>query len=305
MDKLSIIIPVYNAEKTLKRCVESVLKQSYEDFELILVDDGSTDSSPELCDSFSDNRIVVFHIPNSGPGAARNYGIRRTTGRYLTFIDSDDTIGKDTYLTCIGAMKQNDCQMSIYPWSYVYPDKENSSRLGYQGRVDSTEIRQKIIYEDISGGGGYPWCRVIDCSSITKVPEFPENIKAYEDKVWVYEMLKDMTSVFFLSNPGYQYYMNENSLSRTLHIGNAADQLEAIEYMYNDENMFGGGSDLTFEGNVTNKIVSIFFYYKNVKEQHQLLELWHRYRSIFPGKPSSAKCRVKDILLKQKFSREF
>ena len=304
MDKISIIIPVYNAEKTLKRCVESVLTQTYENFELILVDDGSTDSSPEICDSLTDDKIRAFHIPNSGPGAARNYGIRHMTGRYLTFIDSDDTIGKDTYQTCIESMEQNNSQMAIYPWSYVYSNKEKSPSLGYNGWIDAENVRRKIIYEDILGGGGYPWCRVIDCSGIKKVPEFPENIKAYEDKVWGYEMLKDIRSVFFLSKPGYQYYMNENSLSRTLQISNAADQLKAIEYMYNNENMFGGGQRLTFEGDVTNKIVSIFFYYRNVKEQRQLIELWHKYRSIFSEKPSSLKCRIKDILLKRKFSKE-
>lgn len=92
MPSLSIIIPVYNVEKYLKECVKSVLMQSIKDFEILLIDDGSKDSSGKLCDEIAstDSRIRVYHKPNGGLSSARNYGIDRALGEYIIFLDSDD-----------------------------------------------------------------------------------------------------------------------------------------------------------------------------------------------------------------------
>lgn len=98
--KLSIIIPVYNSEKYLKRCIDSILNQSYKNFEIILVDDGSTDSSPDLCDIFAkqDDRVKVIHKKNGGTSSARNAGLEIVTGEYLTFMDNDDYWDTDNCL---------------------------------------------------------------------------------------------------------------------------------------------------------------------------------------------------------------
>ena len=91
---ISIIVPVYNVEQYLNRCIQSILNQTYTDFELLLVDDGSPDSSPKLCDDWQkkDNRIRVFHKKNGVLSDARNFGINKAKGDYLTFIDSDDFV---------------------------------------------------------------------------------------------------------------------------------------------------------------------------------------------------------------------
>lgn len=96
--KLSIIIPIYNAEKTLIRCVDSVLCQKFKDYELILVDDGSTDGSPAICDELKtkSQHIKVIHKPNEGQSEARNVALNKAKGEYITFVDADDTIGEDT-----------------------------------------------------------------------------------------------------------------------------------------------------------------------------------------------------------------
>lgn len=93
-EKISIIVPVYNVEKYLARCIESLLKQTYVNVEIILVDDGSTDSSGEICDRFAqiDKRIIPIHVQNNGLGSARNIGMNAATGDYITFVDSDDCI---------------------------------------------------------------------------------------------------------------------------------------------------------------------------------------------------------------------
>lgn len=97
MQQISIIVPVYNAECYIKKCISSILNQTFSDFELILVDDGSTDSSATICDESaqSDSRIKVFHQANSGVSAARNAGVEKSSGKYITFVDSDDEIDKN------------------------------------------------------------------------------------------------------------------------------------------------------------------------------------------------------------------
>lgn len=99
MPKISIIVPVYNAEKYLRECVESVLHQTLSDLELILVDDGSTDSSPAFCDAFAaqDVRVKVIHKPNGRAASARNAGLRIASGDYVAFVDADDWISPDMY----------------------------------------------------------------------------------------------------------------------------------------------------------------------------------------------------------------
>ena len=108
--KLSIIIPVYRVEATLNRCVESVTNQSFDDFEVILVDDGSPDKCPQMCDEWAqkDPRITVIHQTNAGLSAARNAGIDRAQGDYLTFVDSDDFIGTETLGEVVEQLDDND-----------------------------------------------------------------------------------------------------------------------------------------------------------------------------------------------------
>ena len=112
---VSIIVPVYNAQRTLRRCIDSVLNQTFSDFELLLVDDGSKDESGEICDSYAlrDERVKVFHIENSGVSAARNVALDRARGEYLQFLDSDDWITADATQQFVRAARKYDCDMVI------------------------------------------------------------------------------------------------------------------------------------------------------------------------------------------------
>lgn len=115
---VSIIVPVYNSEKFLKSCVDSILKQTYRNLELILVDDGSTDSSPQICDDYKsqDSRVVVIHKPNGGISNARNKGIEIAKGEYLTFVDNDDYLppkALEAYVDCINKTHANVVQGDV------------------------------------------------------------------------------------------------------------------------------------------------------------------------------------------------
>ena len=108
MSEISVIIPVYNTKPYLSRCIDSVLKQTYEDWELLLVDDGSTDGSGQICDEYaqSDSRIKAFHNRNQGPAASRNYGIREAAGNFVMFVDSDDWLDEEMLRTMYGHMQE-------------------------------------------------------------------------------------------------------------------------------------------------------------------------------------------------------
>jgi glycosyltransferase involved in cell wall biosynthesis len=127
---LSIIIPVFNVEQYLPQCVTSVLSQTFTNFELILVDDGSTDGSGRICDEFvaKDKRTQVVHIPNGGSSNARNTGLEMATGTYICFVDSDDWVD-DTYLeTLLGLFKKADVQLAVCGMTVEYPDHQEQWR---------------------------------------------------------------------------------------------------------------------------------------------------------------------------------
>lgn len=113
--KISVIIPVYNTESTLHKCVDSILNQSYEDWELLLIDDGSKDHSAFICDEYAqqDKRIKVFHKENGGVSSARNIGIDNAEGKWITFIDSDDWVERN-YLSNLYQNDENDIVASYY-----------------------------------------------------------------------------------------------------------------------------------------------------------------------------------------------
>ena len=124
---LSIIVPVYNVEAYLDRCVESILFQEYRDIEVILIDDGSTDSSSKKCEEWAikDNRIIVIHKDNGGVSSARNAGLEKASGEYLTFVDPDDFIAPDTYASNMAyLLEHHDVDILQYPYcNYISNDE--------------------------------------------------------------------------------------------------------------------------------------------------------------------------------------
>jgi glycosyltransferase involved in cell wall biosynthesis len=124
-DLISIIVPVYNMESYLDRCMSSILNQTYKNLEIILVDDGSTDSSPKMCDDYAikDNRIKVVHKENGGLSDARNAGLKIATGNYIGYVDSDDWIELDMYERMYNACVENNVQLAVCRYFREYDDK--------------------------------------------------------------------------------------------------------------------------------------------------------------------------------------
>lgn len=168
MCKVSIIIPVYNVEKYLKKCVDSVINQTYKNLEIILVDDGSPDNCPAICDDYAriDNRVKVIHKQNGGQGEARNYGIETAQGEYLLFVDSDDYIAHDTVEILVNKAKKYDVDMVVFDYlavddqqNIVYKSSSNFQKEKiYNSKTDKeivvanpspvTQLYKKSIFDD-------------------------------------------------------------------------------------------------------------------------------------------------------------
>ena len=150
MKKLSVVVPIYNAEKTLHRCVDSILNQTFFDLEVVLIDDGSTDSSLNICEEYAkrDDRVVVFHKENAGLVAARKSGVEIASGEYIGFVDSDDYIEADMYSLLMSETSITEADIVIGGIITDYVDYSiktyNKLPAGYYNRVD---IEKKIIPE--------------------------------------------------------------------------------------------------------------------------------------------------------------
>lgn len=162
--KISIIVPVYNAEKEITRCVESILGQSYTNFELLLVDDGSKDSSLSLCRSFAekDNRINVFHKKNGGANSARAFGVREAGGEYINFVDADDYIPSTSLstLVSIATTDQLDIVQCARKFLPIGGEKETFSFFPQTGVFDSEQFISFLFAAKCNGGPvGSLYCR--------------------------------------------------------------------------------------------------------------------------------------------------
>ena len=122
MPKISVIVPVYNTEKYLNRCIDSILAQTFTDFELLLIDDGSTDCSGKICDEYAakDSRVRVFHKENGGVSSARNMGLDNAQGEWITFVDSDDWVHEDFLKKRLALALNDNADIAYCDVEYVY-----------------------------------------------------------------------------------------------------------------------------------------------------------------------------------------
>lgn len=154
MEKVTVVVPVYNAEKYLAECLKSIQKQTYTNIEIILVDDGSKDSSPVLCDKFQreDNRIKVIHKVNEGAGKSRNKGIEMATGDYILFVDSDDYIKSDLVEKCVNAIAGNDSAMVMFGVQHTdEAGKVIGEKIPYSDKYvfEGKEVQEEFLPEMI------------------------------------------------------------------------------------------------------------------------------------------------------------
>lgn len=198
--KVSVVVPVYNAEATICRCVNSIINQSYKNIEIILVDDGSADKSLCLCELLAqeDSRIRVIHQVNSGVSHARNVGIKKSRGEWLMFVDSDDFLSENVIDNLMG----NECDLSycsIVNYSNEDGKVESSfSNFKESRQFDWTRASAAKIIEDVDLLGiGFPWGKIFKRSVIERNGiKFDERIRNHEDHLFVFDYLVNAKSVY-------------------------------------------------------------------------------------------------------------
>ena len=205
---ISIIVPVFKAECFINRCVDSILAQTFTDFELLLVDDGSPDKSGEICDQYAarDSRVRVFHKENGGVSSARNHGIKNATGKWVTFCDADDYLDSD----CFESLSSHTLNVEMVAGGFK-SNKGASSNVVFSEELHY-EIKDFIseIYNPLLLGSA---CNKFFINQIIKDNQllFPANLTHREDLIFVLSYLTHCKKVSTIKESGYIYWENPNS----------------------------------------------------------------------------------------------
>lgn len=219
-DLISIIIPVYNVEKYLDKCIESIINQTYNNIEIILVDDGSTDNSGKICDKYreKDNRIKVIHKENGGLSDARNHGLDIAKGKYVTFIDSDDFINEKFCEILLTNLKNNNsdiscCKMREFSDNYtIINENDNRTDLIIK-HCNKIEALTKVLYQIEMDSSV---CNKLFKIQLFKDIEFPKG-RYFEDLATIYKIILKSNNVTYTNERLYYYYQRKTSI---LHSGN-------------------------------------------------------------------------------------
>ena len=219
MAEIAVIVPVYKVEAYLNRCIDSILAQTFSDFDLILVDDGSPDQCPGICDGYAaaDSRVHVIHQSNSGPSAARNRGIdwvmENTDCVYLAFIDSDDCIHPAFFQRLYEAIRTTGSGAAMCAHRYITP--HDSLEIG---KNDGTCSAQVMSAEDLmlqqAASFNYPWGKLFPRSSFREL-RYPVDISFGEDNLIIFKALFGCETVAYLDEKLYFYFYNAEGITKS------------------------------------------------------------------------------------------
>lgn len=224
--KFSIVVPVYKAEKYVSACIESIVNQTYNNLEIILVDDGSPDNCPAICDEWAakDSRIKVIHKKNEGSVAARKTGFSAATGDYVGFADCDDWIDKDMYQKIYDSLKKYNSDCVITQFYFAFADRNLKSDYLLDKAFYSREDIEKSIFPNMVFKGQYYrfgifpncWSKVFKREIIEKhIYDVDNKIRMGDDAAFVFPCLMECSSISFIDEPLYYYRQNPESMTAT------------------------------------------------------------------------------------------
>lgn len=227
---VSVIIPVYNVEKYISRCIDSVLTQTYDNYEIILVDDGSKDSSYYICKQYAtaNKKIKLCHKENGGVSSARNLGLKNANGEYIAFIDADDYVDDNYLKILIGGIEDSDISICGY---YRVCGKTVEARLVEHEitQYNKKQFLEKIL--NVQNGFGLCHMKLIRHSIIENIM-FDEQLKVGEDAFFMANISNKVNCVTYINEPLYYYYFNENSLVRAYNNQYLYNYYDAMLKMY-------------------------------------------------------------------------
>ena len=234
-EKITVIIPIYKVEKYLDRCVESVVNQTYSNLEIILVDDGSTDNCPNMCDEWAnkDNRIVVIHKQNGGLSDARNAALDICTGKYVTFVDSDDTIESNMVEYLYGLISENSADLSICDLKYISENAKVQNRISDNDDIvvmNKKEALKNLCEESLFSNSA---CAKMYKTSDFKDIRYPKG-KLYEDIATTYKLIMKASKVVFGYKALYNYILRGGSITTSKFSYRKLDAIKFAEQMCNE-----------------------------------------------------------------------
>lgn len=223
--KVSVIIPVYNTGPYLKRCIDTIISQTLQDIEIIIIDDGSEQTTADLCDQLaaSDSRIRVLHKKNEGVSAARNVGLAMALGKYVGFVDSDDWIAPDMYNALFSTAEKESCDIIMCDALTIQDGKKETvdtfTHLKQSSWLSKNDISSDVLCE-IAGSTWRALYRrsFIEANSIS----FPVGLKLSEDRIFNITALGKSTGFYYLKHPFYYRYVRKGSAAYSYH-SDAAD----------------------------------------------------------------------------------
>ncbi|HFI0105088.1 TPA: glycosyltransferase family 2 protein [Streptococcus suis] len=270
---ISIIVPVYNVENYLDECIQTVLAQTYSNWELLLINDGSTDSSGTICDDYAkgDERIRVIHKNNGGLSDARNAGIDNCTGEYITFLDSDDGIREDFLETCLITAIQHDVDIVI--GHFFIWDENNQTFLYFvdQAQKDTTEVisaqealNRQVVWENLNTAPFVvAWGKLFKATLFNTI-RFPKG-KVFEDEYTIHKALLKSDSVALINKEFYMYRRHGNSIMTSdFSLSKVLNNIEALEERIVDLVLAKKDTEL-----VRQKLYNVLLHTKHELEVHQ------------------------------------
>ena len=226
---ISIIVPVYNVEKYIKECIESILCQTYTNFELILIDDGSKDKSGQICDEYAkrDNRIIVIHKQNEGLSKTRNRGIDIAKGSYISFIDSDDYVEKNFLEELYHLIKENDTQVAQCGFVNIGEDRTKSKQENDMVNVYTGKQMIVDIYTMLWIPNTVVWNKLYK-SELVKQIKFKENV-IHEDEFFSWKVFYAIDKVAVTKRQLYHYRKVEQSITNQKYTVKRLSHIQALE----------------------------------------------------------------------------
>ncbi len=217
MSKISVIIPVYNGEEYIKRCIDSIINQTYDNIQIIVINDGSTDNTKSILEDYSN--IVLINKENEGVSKARNTGLSLATGDYVYFCDADDYLEKNAFEVLVKEYDNNDLLRFGH---YVVNGEEKKEKKNNDDILASVDLsfddnKQMIEYLISNKTEGHLWNYLLKLSVIKDNNLlFDENLFYQEDVIFLLEYFLKVKKIKIISNPFYNYYVNENSVTKNL-----------------------------------------------------------------------------------------
>ncbi len=226
---VSVVVPVFNVEEFLKECIESILSQSYKNLEIILVNDGSKDSSGIICDKYAqtDSRIKVIHKENGGLSSARNAGIEEATGEFIVFVDSDDVIDTKAVENLLNAILKQGCAIVRMNMTSNFEELGNSSDINIIKKNSAQEYLKKIC----TYKGSVSFCDKIFSKSVFENYRFKQGLTNEDLLLFSTILIESGYDVFEIDYNGYYYRKREGSITNTKFGKSIQDSVENCEYL--------------------------------------------------------------------------